>query len=50
MSLTAKINKEIEAWEEKIELKKAQVKRMELEIKALRHLLGMAQKVEGNER
>lgn len=50
MSLTRKIEQEIKNWEEKISLKKAQAQRMELEIKALKHLLQIAEKVEGVER
>ena len=46
MSLQRKIEQEIKTWEEKIELQKARVERMKLEIKTLRHLLEMAQKVE----
>lgn len=46
MSLQRKIEQEIKTWEEKIAAKEAQVQRMKLEIKSLRHLLDMAKMVE----
>lgn len=46
MSLTAKIQKEIKTWEDKIAARQLQVDRLKLKIKELRHLLDMAKAVE----
>lgn len=50
MSLSAKINKEIQTWEDKIAARQLQIDRLKLKVKELKHLLDMAKVVEGVER